>query len=153
MKNKITWVFLYRWLQMIFHARYLGSREMPNINICIMQFFETAHRLWSCCLQVSRFSDFYFDLSYRYIQFLSFSSRFQFSFLSLFFSSLSLHIIICFCLRFFFKVFVFAITACYSFLRFWVCLIFVYRWLIHINCNSNTRRISKSVDLFREDFT
>ena len=63
---------------MIFHAPYLSSREMPNINICILQFFRNFPSL-----EVSQFSDFYFDLSYRYILFVSPSFFFSVSLLCL----------------------------------------------------------------------
>ena len=52
------------------------------------------------------------------------------------------------CVWYFCSVFLFAITGYCFFLRFWIYLIFVYIWIININCSGTTGRINRSVDLF-----
>ena len=43
---------------MIFHAPYLSSRKMPNINICILQFFQNFPSLDVFDHAVSKYHDF-----------------------------------------------------------------------------------------------
>ena len=69
------------------YGTYLSSREMPNRNICLLQFFWNFPSL-DVFEKITKKKNFYFDLSYRYILFVSFSRSFHFSFLSLFFVSL-----------------------------------------------------------------
>ena len=66
---------------MIFHAPYLSSRKMPNINICILQFFRNFPSLDVFDHAVSKYHDFLtFILIFLTVIFCSYRSRGAFIF-------------------------------------------------------------------------